>query len=751
MNEKTTLPGETSNAQAMTVRQGDALGNLDAAWADLPGLTPASQSSTQNFTVYLHSLRRHWVKATVSGLIVAALVAPIVWFWAWPAQYKGSAYLRVATKEHSVAFESSTSSHLAITTFDIYKNTQLQYIQGPLVLQSALRESELAKYKLDDREKDPLVWLQENLKMGFPGNAELMEISLTCYDKQEAADVVNAVVDAYLTEVVGVEQGERRKRLDELQRVFAQKRSAVEEKRSNLKRYAEQVGTSDVANVTLKQRIRVEDLASLRRQLMQVQSERRLIKAELGAQNALLTNVDAAEVSLFELDRLLQNNVEISRMGADLAMRRMQVADVRSRLRAGADSRQIQQHEIGLAQAQAELDTHKEALKEGVREMKRSEINAEIKQITAKIDVLDAQELELEELVAAKAREVEQLSGSSVDIEMMRAEIDYLSQNLTSIGLEKDQLNVELLSAPRITLVQAAAPPKTELNKPLRVAVLVVLMGLGFCIPAIGIVVWDSRARRINSCEEVSKGLGLNVIGSVPLIPSRVLRGTNSASKQSRNWQMRLTESVDAIAARLLRQATTDQQRVVLITSALGGEGKTTLATQLAMSLARSGRNTLLVDFDLRRPAFDEVFALPPEPGVSEVLRRQADLSQSVHRTDTDNLSVLTAGSWDRNALAALANGGAEPIFEELRSEYEFVIVDASPILPVADTRFVSQYMDAVILSVFRDVSRAPKVQAAREVLEAFGVSTVETVVAGSSEYMEAKDMEYAAALPAPE
>ena len=149
------------------------------------------------------------------------------------------------------------------------------------------------------------------------------------------------------------------------------------------------------------------------------------------------------------------------------------------------------------------------------------------------------------------------------------------------------------------------------------------------------------------------------------------------------------------------------------------------------------------VDFDLRRPAFDEVFSLPLEPGVSEILRGESELGDAIHTTGTENLSVVTAGRWDRHALAALANGASGPLFDELRSECEFLVVDSSPILPVADTRIVSQHVDAVVLSVFRDVSQAPKVQAACEILEAFGVRSVEAVVTGSSERPREHDMDY--------
>ena len=188
-------------------------------------------------------------------------------------------------------------------------------------------------------------------------------------------------------------------------------------------------------------------------------------------------------------------------------------------------------------------------------------------------------------------------------------------------------------------------------NTLVRIAMTLVAMLAAMCMPGAMIAVWDVGAKRINTSADVSKGLRLPVLGSVPLIPANVIRRLGSPSKRCQTWQVRLTESVDGIAARLLHKAEMEQCRVIMVSSAAGGEGKTTLATQLALSLARAGRRTVLVDFDLRRPAFDEVFGLPLAPGVCEMLRQESEISALVHEVATKNLAVVTAGRWDRSRL----------------------------------------------------------------------------------------------------
>ena len=88
----------------------------------------------------------------------------------------------------------------------------------------------------------------------------------------------------------------------------------------------------------------------------------------------------------------------------------------------------------------------------------------------------------------------------------------------------------------------------------------------------------------------------------------------------------------------------------VMVTSSVGGEGKTTVATQLAMSLARIGKRTALVDFDLPRPALNNVFGLPLEPGICDVLRSDYRLDEVAHEVSLPNLSIITSGIADASS-----------------------------------------------------------------------------------------------------
>ena len=316
---------------------------------------------------------------------------------------------------------------------------------------------------------------------------------------------------------------------------------------------------------------------------------------------------------------------------------------------------------------------------------------------------------------------------------------------------ERERLKVELQSPSRVAIAgdknTPAAVPEQESGAVGRYVLIAAATLFGMALPGMAIVVWDLRKRRVNSTGDVSKKLRIPVMGTLPYIPPAVMRRLGGNTRRSQLWRMRYTEAVDGVVARLLHSAEGEEAHVVLVTSATSGEGKTWLATQLAMGLARAQKSTVLVDFDLRQPALNGALGLPLGPGMCEALRGQGDIAQMVQPTDTEYLSVVTAGNWDRQILPALANGSVCPLLERLREKFDFVIIDSSPLLPVVDARLICKRVDSVLLSVLRDVSEASKVQAAQEMLDAFGVSQVHAVVTSGEHHGHAKNLLLHAAL----
>ena len=744
-NDYSPLSDPNVRPLTMSVPQTVPAEQANGNWLGPASFVPMSQQASHDFTVYAHALRRHWVVAVGLGVLLAALIGPAVWL-TYGARYTANSYLRVATQEPVMVFP--TEQVRVQTEFEIYKATQQQLIKSRFVLTAALRDPSVTNLACVQAEEDPVSWLARELRVNYPGKAEIMEVALTGTDPKEVTALVRAVVDAYMDEVVDVERNQRRQQLSELDRVYTDKETEVRQKRTDLRQLAEQLGTSETDVLSLKQQNALQELAAFRSELMKTQFLLMRRKGELKALQAELEGIDKLEVSDIELAAAAYGDPVARRLLDELAFRQQDMSYTEYAVREGVQSQLVDRMRREVSVVQQQYDSRANELREELKRRQRMEIEKSLREAELQTELFEAEEAQLAEEVRVKREEAFKYGGSSIDVEMMRAEIEHLDNVLEGIANEREKVKVELRSASRVRLLQRADEPEVS-DRTMRVALTMLALMMGLVLPGVCIALWDSRAQRVNSARDVSNGLGLPVIGSVPVIPSHAIRQLGSPSKRHMNWHTRLTEAADSIAARLLRKAQLEQTRVVLITSAMGGEGKTTLATQVAMSLARSEHSAVLVDFDLRRPAFDEIFGLPLKPGVSEFLRGEVELDDAVQKTITDDLSVMTAGRWDRQALTALANGAAGDLFEKLRERFDFVLVDASPILPVADTRFVSQHVDAVVLSVLRDVSQAPRISAACEILRGFGVRVIEAVVTGPSDSGRYKDLGYEPRLPA--
>jgi capsular exopolysaccharide synthesis family protein len=224
----------------------------------------------------------------------------------------------------------------------------------------------------------------------------------------------------------------------------------------------------------------------------------------------------------------------------------------------------------------------------------------------------------------------------------------------------------------------------------------------------------------------------MELVGTLPALPSRKSRRLEGSAEDAANlWDQVLLDSVDATRTMLLHLSRVEGLRTLMVTSAMKGEGKTSLACHLATSLARARRRTLLIDLDLRCPAAHALFDLPLSTGVCGVLRGEMPMADAIRPTIVPGLSVMTAGLCDSAAIESLAHEPLKNLLEQVRDHYDFIIIDSAPVLAVADTLQISQHVDAVILSILRDVSRLPLIHDAYERLTRLGARILGAVVAG--------------------
>jgi len=292
------------------------------------------------------------------------------------------------------------------------------------------------------------------------------------------------------------------------------------------------------------------------------------------------------------------------------------------------------------------------------------------------------------------------------------------------MAIKLEQYEIEEVAPERIRRIQEATL-YPAINAATRYTITGLGSVVGLALTCFGIAYLEFRNRRLDGPEQVDEGLGIRVVGTLPALSARrMLDADHPVVAQ-------LTESIDSVRTLLMHDSTSKRRQIVLVTSATTQEGRTTVASQLAASLARAGRRTLLVDGDMRRPALHALFDVPLEDGLCEVLRAEVDVADVIRPTHAEGLWLLTAGYCDIDAIHALATEQMQPAFEKLRSEYDFIIIDGAPVLGMSDALIFGQYCDGAILSVRRDFSQMPKINEAASLLRGVGVRLIGSVVNG--------------------
>ncbi len=250
---------------------------------------------------------------------------------------------------------------------------------------------------------------------------------------------------------------------------------------------------------------------------------------------------------------------------------------------------------------------------------------------------------------------LENLSRNQNKLDDLALDNQALVEISNQVEMEYNRVKLGANNLPRVReLEEARLMPSDPQARQIRLSAM--SGGLALVLVLAGLALWEFHARRVDSVDQIVYGLGLPLVGTVPAMPRQRLLGLAGGLKDEelQAWRFALQEAVATARTMLLNAARSTDLRMVMITSAVPGEGKTTLSTQLAVSLAMAGHRTLLLDFDMRNPSAHSLLGLNHAPGWAEILRGEINVAKAVQQTKVENLSFIPAGNCDSLALKAL-------------------------------------------------------------------------------------------------
>ncbi len=319
---------------------------------------------------------------------------------------------------------------------------------------------------------------------------------------------------------------------------------------------------------------------------------------------------------------------------------------------------------------------------------------------------LEKRRSELERLAEEEKKAAKELSTYEIDDRLKREELDELRQ-LYSVVVDRLR-EINLIKDYGGFLTEVLAPVQKAEKPSWPVLPLVLALG-GVCGLLFGsglAYLVELSDKTFRSPDELHHALRLPIMAHVPgaAIKRRRRRGAEPAIDPSvvaaHSPSSRFAEVFRGLRTALRFSASGAKCRVIQITSANPRDGKTTVAANLAVSFAQSGKRVLLVDGDLRRPRIDAVFGIQPEAGMVEVLAGEAELVDAVTVSAWRTSGCSPAARQPANPAEVLSSPEFEQLVGVVREQYDLVIIDSPPVLAVSDPAVIALRADGVLLTV---------------------------------------------------
>ncbi|MGY1719457.1 polysaccharide biosynthesis tyrosine autokinase [Blastococcus sp. SYSU DS0552] len=300
---------------------------------------------------------------------------------------------------------------------------------------------------------------------------------------------------------------------------------------------------------------------------------------------------------------------------------------------------------------------------------------------------------------------------------------DRLGVEFTAFVTELETPEGSVQSPVKVTVTSQPELPDEPSSPDLATNVLLAAI-FGLLAGGAVVVIRAEVDRTVRDSEEAINASGAPVIGAI--VRSEDLAARHVIDRRART---RVVEDYRQLRTNLQFLNVDNPPRVIMVSSAMPAEGKTTAAINLALALAEAGRQVTLVDGDLRRPRVSGYLGLVGDAGLTNVLAGAADVVDVLQPYGDSGMSVLGSGPTPPNPSELLASKHMVALLETLRAQSEFVLIDAPPILPVADATSLAVIVDGVLISVRYGHTRREQLHQAATTLEQVGARTLGVIL----------------------
>lgn len=414
-----------------------------------------------------------------------------------------------------------------------------------------------------------------------------------------------------------------------------------------------------------------------------------------------------------------------------VAMVQKEIEGVRKQLATTRESERIFEGEL-------------ERIRREMKEKSGAEIKSVKQRLLERLDALDEQiaALQYEEAKLTEEAQVQQkmsreLLGLLSDHRVLKAEMDGVNTMLTAYTEKLQDIDLMPKTGER-TLKRLDMPTNGGwFYGPKLPKYLLGGAAVGFILLSGLAVLMDLADRSYRNPSEISTDLNVSVLGHIPVMNTmkvkKSIESVDPAVCAIHHSKGRVAEAYRSVRTGLYFSNKGKALKVIQVTSPVPGDGKSTLSSNIAVTMAQSGRRVLLIDADLRRPRVAKIFGIDSDVGVAAVVSGKVEVEDAIQVGPVANLSILPGGKRPSNPAEILSSERFKNMVDMLRDKFDVIVIDTPPLLAVSDPGAVAGIVDGVLMTMRLRRNVKPLATRAKSILEGVGANLLGVVINGVS------------------
>jgi capsular exopolysaccharide synthesis family protein len=645
--------------------------------------------------------KRRW---SILGLTVLVAILTLLIMSNVRPSYRGTVTLLIEQgKSKIVSIEEVYSSGLIQRE---YYQTQVEILKSEELGRKVVRKLSLATHPEFDPRQGQVGWLgrltgsvanpnmsdedalkvavgrfKRALQVQLVRNSQLAQISFVSYDPQLSASVPNAMAETYVESDLDARLAMTQKAAEWLRERMGELRAKVDASEKALQDYRDRERIVDAKGIAMSGA--GKQLEELTRSLVESRQKR----AEAESAYSLVQQIKAGRVSAAydSVPVVLRSPI----------VQQMKVAEADAERRLGDAAKRYGPEHPRMIQAKADLDSAKENT--------RRQVEIVVGGLAKEYEQARANESAVERALAQSKADIQGINRKEFQLGVLEREVQ---QNRNLYDMFVNRLKETNAAGDLQTTIARVIDPATVPSAPFapnKEQAVTIATVITLIVSALLALLLDRLTNTLNSTSDVEHRLGTPALGVLQKIKGFSKKGFISELAFFNDTQSTFAEAVRTVRTGVLMSALDAPHKVVVITSSVPEEGKTTLAFNLACALGQV-KKVLLVDGDLRRPKIGKLVGRESrQAGLSDLVAGQAQVSNCVFFDERAGIHILASGTVPPNPLELLSSRKFAEVIVKLKDAFDIVIIDTAPLQLVSDAQVLSQFATSVIYVVKAD------------------------------------------------